>query len=117
MVLTKEYVGYFIVNSLIADAVPKSLVCMPTFFLIISGISFKYFLGRSYNFCISSSAKAFSFSEVFSVAEDKTRVIWIPSVSTLVCDFFPKYAGNFLCSFLSTTTRQQLVRLSNVFLN
>ena len=82
-------------NFLIAEAVPKSLPCMPTSFLIFLEISFVYFLGRSYDFYISFSVKTSSAEVTFFVAEDRTHVIWISSVSTLVCDFFTKYARNF----------------------
>ena len=61
------------------------------------GMSFTYFLGLSLSFYISSSAKASSTEVAFSVADDRTRVIWIPSVLTLVCDFYENSREIFLC--------------------
>ena len=61
------------------------------------GMSFTYFLGLSLSFCISSSVKASSTEVTFSVADDRTRVIWIPSVLTLVCDFYENSREIFLC--------------------
>ena len=56
VVLIKEYFGYLVVNFLIAEAVSKSFAYRPTSFLIFPGISTWYFFGRSYVFCIFSSA-------------------------------------------------------------
>ena len=77
-------------NFLAVTAILKSLACVPTSFLIFSGRPFTYFLGHSYDFCISSLAKASSAEIIFSVAVDRTWVIWIPSVSILVfiCSLF-----------------------------
>ena len=95
VVLKKEYFGYLVVNFLIAETVSQSLAYRPTSFLIFAEISTWYFFGRSFVFCISSSAEAISVKVTFSVTEVKTLVIWIPSVSSLLCDFFLKYARNF----------------------
>ena len=73
----------------------KIFCIQANFFLNFAGISTWYFFGRWYVFSISFSAYA-SFAEViFSIAEVRTLVIWIPSVSSLLCDFFLKYARHF----------------------
>ena len=88
VILIKKYFGYLVVHFLIAEAIPKSLAYRPISFLIFAGFSTWFFFRRSYVFCNSAEV-------TFSITEVRTLVIWIPSVSSLLCDFFLKLRKKF----------------------